>query len=900
MNGGGGVITFVKSTIKVDEFKKTVDPYEKMQLKLTVNDCSLRYIAIYRAPTNNNFEKFMDDLECDLCATDLQTIIVGDINIEGQKSEKSNDRDSNKYLELLQSYNYEVTNCHQTRPASGRNIDHFITNFARTKSIKNLTIESDPTVSDHNMVISLVECPRKRPKNYQMIQREKIDLDKLESNFPGIPADFFEIDDPNLITEWISTSLKSAIKQSTVVEEFKVKHQENVCEWTSIKTLKIIEKKDKLLKKHRRRPTSEKISLELKSVSDTLKQSIRSDHCTYINRQLSTKNTKKLWHNLNTILGRNIPASEIEIETSSGRTRDKKIVANQLNNYFAKCVAELKSQSPPREPQTVEKTSMSSMVLEPATREEIELAISQLKSSSAPGHDGIKPSAFKTLNTTLTPLILHLTNSIFSTGIYPKSLKRAVVTPVHKGGSTLLTQNYRPISVLPILNKIIEKMLHKRLFNFVDKKLNLLYDHQFGFRPKSNTENAAIELTDTIMKSIDEGKIVTGVFMDLKKAFDVVDHKLMIEVLEKYGVRGIANRIFGSYLEGRTQQVKIGKVTSDQEVITSGVVQGSCLGPLLYLIFFNAIGSVDLNGKLFLFADDAVLVNVHNKNSDINSTVKNGMSPILRFFKHRMLFLNELKTNFVVFRSPQNRIQFPNKIQLNDDISIERVPGTKYLGLYMDEFLQWTEHIQQLESKISSANGALWKLRSVMPRHSKKLVYDSLIQSHLNYMSTTWGMSPWSAIKNLQINQNRALRNVYDLPYRLNRVNMYTHKVENHLPIRGLCVLGLATYVYKSSRRLTHSNLTFQTSTNSHQKNLRNKQNLRSEKSRTNYGTRRISSIGPKIFNKIPKDIKLSRHQHAFKWCLKCHLRKENFVKKCFETAFFQQFNDSAPSLEAT
>lgn len=166
----------------------------------------------------------------------------------------------------------------------------------------------------------------------------------------------------------------------------------------------------------------------------------------------------------------------------------------------------------------------------------------------------------------------------------------------------------------------------------------------------------------------------------------------------------------------------------------------------------------------------------------------------------------------------------------------------------------------------------LWKLRNVLPRHSKKLVFDTLFQSHLNFMSPIWGLASCKTLKNAQVLQNRALRNVYDLDYRSNRLSTYLHHVGNHLPIRGICLLNIASYVFKVLRNSTVSNINSL---------------IRPASKKTNYGTKSIETIGPSIFNKIPNEIKQSRHQHTFKWTLKCHLRKSEFLTSCFDSTFF-------------
>lgn len=154
-------------------------------------------------------------------------------------------------------------------------------------------------------------------------------------------------------------------------------------------------------------------------------------------------------------------------------------------------------------------------------------------------------------------------------------------------------------------------------------------------------------------------------------------------------------------------------------------------------------------------------------------------------------------------------------------------------------------------------------------------------------MSALWGLASFKSISNVQVLQNRALRNVYDLPYRTNRVDMYYHKVQNHLPVRGICLLNVASYVYNALHNTTHTNIQFVTGNTTHQSRLRNSANLRPAAKRTNYGAKSIETFGANAFNSIPIDIRRSRHQHAFKWALKCHLRKEDFIRSCFDSTFF-------------
>lgn len=184
-----------------------------------------------------------------------------------------------------------------------------------------------------------------------------------------------------------------------------------------------------------------------------------------------------------------------------------------------------------------------------------------MKSASAAGLDGISTKVVQKLTQKLSPAMVHLIEIIFNSGHYPAAFKIAMVTPIHKGGSKSKADNYRPISVLPVLNKIVERVIYKRIVEFVEPiaSKSLLYNFQFGFRQKSGTENAATELVNEISQALDNKKIVSAVFMDLRKAFDLVDHEALLNVLEKYGIRGKPLEVIKSYLENRRQVVKIGQ-----------------------------------------------------------------------------------------------------------------------------------------------------------------------------------------------------------------------------------------------------------------------------------------------------------------------------------------------------
>ena len=408
-------------------------------------------------------------------------------------------------------------------------------------------------------------------------------------------------------------------------------------------------------------------------------------------------------------------------------------IANAFNKFFVNVGKSMADTIPDCDNVIHSPRITKSFVLRETTAEEIQKLIDNLSENKSCREDDIPIKFLKLSSSIISDFLAYIFNKCVLLGIYPSILKVAKVIPLYKKDQKDDCSNYRPISLLIHINKIFEKLIHKRMYSFLQKN-KILNNNQYGFRKNSSTAFAIYDLIENKLKSLDENLYTCALYVDLSKAFDTVDHRILIKKMEHYGVRGIPLELFKSYLSNRTQYTCVNGSKSEELPIEIGVPQGSVLGPLLFLLYINDLPCAS-SMLTKLFADDTCLIFLAPTIDQLQIVIYREMLKIHNWMASNKLSINYKKTKYMLFHRQRN--QSPFSLYINDK-KIEKVKCIKYLGIKIDDRLTWREHIKFIEGKLSSACGAIYRLRQSVSQQCLRSFYFAHAYFHLQYSILAW------------------------------------------------------------------------------------------------------------------------------------------------------------------
>ena len=876
----GGICVFYHQRLQVKVI--SLPTYNTMEvLALSVNSCSLTTVllTVYRpgssAVTNMFFDEFAQMLEC--CSSYKNCIVTGDVNIHLDCTSATTTK---RFEALLDNFGLADRVCQPTH-IMHHQLDVFITRCDQQQPVIHV---DPPIISDHSLLTAVYSVtvgnsnpvrPEVRRRKWRSLNIDNFVADLLSSDLvcgqPKNVDDFFDC---------YNNTLSSLLDKHAPVVTVK-QYSRPLSPWFDSECHVMKAKTRKLEKQYRAQPNA--------STESAWRSQFRSQRILFQKKYVSywkfviesaKGNNKVLWSKLRCLL--QSPAEDVA-------TAPLEHSADNFANYFVEKIEKIR-QSTESAPPPVIKTRLVAEHLEkfsPVTPGEV---MSLLKMSAAKQCilDPIPTWLVKNISGVLAPVIAAMCNASFSENKVPTKHKTAVVRPLLKKPTLDPSDlaSYRPISNLSFISKTLERLVSQRLTNHIDKH-NLLPPTQSAYRKNHSTETALLRIHNDLVAAIDKGDIGALILLDLSAAFDTVDHSVLVEVMrERFGIDGDALHWMTSYICDRSQVVRIASTSSSNHELTSGVPQGSVLGPQQFLAYMEDVSEIFHNHDIYEhgYADDMQALKHCNTSNiaQVSSVFQDLIKDVGSWCSSRRLQLNARKTEIIWFGLPSNLSRLdPVHMRLQLDGSIVDPSDTvRDLGFYFDSELSMRQHISRLTRTCFFHLRRLRSIRRQLGSDVVKRLVSSFVLSRIDYSNGLFAGLPDVALEPLQRVQNAAARLVMNLKPSDHITQALIHL--HWLPVRQRILYKLCLMVYKSLNNQAPSYLSELFNPIS---NIPSRSTLRSAttceldipRTRLYFGERAFSVAGAREWNKLPSNLRSIPDIDLFKRLLKTHFFRTAF-----------------------
>ena len=634
---------------------------------------------------------------------------------------------------------------------------------------------------------------------------------------------------------------------------------------------------------------------------------VRAAKKLHFNREIENAgtNTKLIWQTLKKAINITVKKSDIGHLRHNGiLIEDDRIKANIFNEFFANVGKDAIKDLPPPQKDFRDylgsSTVLNSIVINPITPEALIGVIKSLKPKDSKDINGISSCLLQLVASEISVPMSHIFNLSIKEGIFPDCLKVSKTVPIFKNGDHLDVNNYRGVSLIDSFSKVFEKALATRIISFLDQN-SFFYKNQFGFRQGFSTSFAITKVTDFITNALNKNERVLAIFLDIKKAFDSCDREILLTKLYNAGIRGVANNLFRSYFQGRKQKVSVNGTFSEFTTnITLGVLQGSILGVLMFLIYINDIQASCTELTNILFADDNTGLIKDEKMDDLIKKSNNQLNDLYIWYNSNKLALHPSKSRAMLFYPP-SRPPRPNELTKvdehyylplyinynqgidNEQKSIENIKmirlipnndesSFKLLGVLIDCHLNMKDHCKALESKISRATFAINQMKNFLDPPYLKLLSNAYIGSHLEYCCSLLSMCNKTTLKPLELALKKIVRLVSGVSRREHSAPLF--KELNILPVKKMIELSIMKFMHKfyySALPGTFEN-TWKKSGDVSQRVTRNAGNIYIPHFDLEYFRQKPLFAFPRVWNELPREIREIEDIHLFVTKARKHL----------------------------